>query len=125
MKRRREIALRYRQALSDLEITLPLEATGRDHVYYRYVVRIRKGKKEFMRQVSARGIEIKEPVFKALHQYLGLSDSKFPFTVQAMKESCSLPLYPSLSDEACDQVCQAIRDHLIQPRLEKVKLVTH
>ncbi len=108
--RRRELASRYREALKNLEVILPQEEKARDHVYYRFVIRVPKGKKEFMSALIARGIEVKEPVFKPLHQYLDLADSKFPFTIQAVKESCSLPLYPSLSDEACDRISEAIRE---------------
>lgn len=122
--RRRELARRYREAFRDLAIALPFEDPDRESVYYRYVVRIPKKKREFMRRLALSGIEVKEPVFKPLHQYLGLRDSKFPFTVQALKESCSLPLYPSLSDEACDEVCQAVRDSFAGLLPEKVKLVT-
>lgn len=123
LKRRRDIASHYRGAFSDTGVILPLEETSRDPIYYRFVIRMRKGKREFIRQLLARGIEVKEPVFKPLHQYLGISDYKFPLTTQAMKESCSLPLYPSLSDEACGQVCQAIRDTLVPRRPENVKLI--
>ena len=123
LARRREIASRYREALRNRGLVLPLEDRRREHVYYRYVVRIPKKRKEFMRSLALQGIEVKEPIFKPLHQYLGLADSKFPSTTQAMKESCSLPLHPSLGDEECDQVCQAIRDGFLQPQLEKVKLV--
>lgn len=108
LRRRRELASRYSESLRNSGMILPSEEGDRDHVFYRYVVRIRRKKKEWMRRLVSQGIEVKEPVFKPLHQYLGLADSKFPFTVQAMKESCSLPLYPSLSDEACHQICEAL-----------------
>ena len=124
LARRREIASRYTEALGGWGLGLPLEDPSREHAYYRYVVRLSKKKREFMNELLARGIKVKDPVFKPLHQYLDLSDSHFPFSRQAMKESCSLPIYPSLSDEGCEQVCQAVRDSLKEPRSEKAKLLT-
>ena len=124
LKRRRELASQFKVALGGSGVLSPAQAIGRDHIFYRYVVRVPKRKKEFMRQLLSQGIEVKEPVFKPLHQYLNLADSKFPFTRQAMKESCSLPIYPSLADDACNQICQAIRTGWPSLPSEEVKVLT-
>lgn len=124
LKRRRELAAEYREALGGSGIVFPTDVDGRQHAFFRYVVRIPKRKKEFMRQLLSSGVEVKEPIFKPLHQYLDLADSKFPFTRQAMRESCSLPIYPLLSDETCSQICQAIRGQKLLLSSDKVKVPT-
>ena len=109
IQRRREIASVYHKALRHSSLILPTEDASRDHVFYRYVVRVPQHSKEWLRQIRSRGIDVKEPIFKPLHRYLNLLDSQFPVTAQAMRESYSLPIYPSLEDEACRQVCEAIQ----------------
>ena len=108
VERRRQIARLYREILSETGMILPTEDSNRDHVYFRYVVRIpRKAKDEF-RRLEESGVEVKKPVYKPLHQYLGLSDTSFPHTARAMRESCSLPIYPSLRDEEWKQIHESI-----------------
>ena len=108
IQRRREIASRYTAALQGSGVLAPAADSRRDPVYYRYVVRVTKKPKDWLRQVRNCGIDAKEPVFKPLHRYLNLPDSQFPETTRAMKESCSLPIYPTLSEEACREVLAAI-----------------
>lgn len=107
--RRREIAQRYQESLRNTGVISPFEASGRRSVYYRYVVRISKRQKEWLRRLRVRGIDVKEPVFKPLHQYLGLSSSQFPAASQAFRECGSLPIYPSMTDSECEEICQALR----------------
>lgn len=114
IERRRQIARRYQEVLQNSDVVLPLEDASRDHVFYRYVVRISKKRPDWLRHLTSCGIDAKEPVFKPLHRYLDFSDSQFPNTVRAMKESRSLPIYPSLEDPALDQICEAIRQAGVQ-----------
>lgn len=110
IERRREIASRYKSALQGTGAIPPGEDSHRDHVFYRYVIRVSQRSKEWLKCLESRAIEVKRPVYKSLHEYLGLSGRQFPATTQAMKETLSLPIYPSLSDEACEEVCAAIRE---------------
>jgi perosamine synthetase len=109
IKRRREIASRFQEVLQGLEAALPSEDVDRDHVYYRYVVRVPKNSQSWLEALHARGIDAKRPIFKPLHRYLGFPDSLFPATDRAMKEACSLPIYPSLSSEELGQICQTLQ----------------
>ena len=108
IEERREIAGLYREALSGAEVILPTEDGERDHVYFRYVVRFPKKPKEWLREFEANGIEAKKPVYKPLHQYLQLSDASFPNTAQAMRESCSLPIFPSLTSSEWRQISEGL-----------------
>lgn len=123
LKRRRQLAANYTEAFGSSGVILPCEEEDRTHVFYRYVVRIQRKKREFIKHLISHGIEIKGPIFKPLHQYLGLADSDFPFTQQAMKESVSLPLYPSLSDGECAQICEAIRGKKLSEPPERVEIL--
>lgn len=109
IQRRREIASRYREAFQGSGAALPVEDEDRDHVYYRYVVRVPKKSKQWLRELQGRGIDAKRPLFKPLHRYLDFQNASFPATTQAMKEACSLPIYPSLSAEESHEICEAIR----------------
>ena len=99
IRKRRRIAGLYDKALfSNREVILPRPLRDRDHVYYRYTIRI-KGAGRYIKRIISRGIECKSPVFKPLHRYLHLRDADFPHTSQAAKAAVSIPIYPSLSME--------------------------
>ncbi len=108
IEKRREIAALYKQAFSGSDAILPQDDSQRDHVYFRYVVRFPKKSRERFRQLQADGIEVKKPVYKPLHQYLKLADSLFPNTQQAMRECCSLPIFPSLIEKEQHQISDAL-----------------
>ncbi len=109
IQRRSEIAFHYTQALKETSVIVPVKDDHRDHVYFRYAVRVPKKSGVWLKQLQGQGIDAKRPVFKPLHRYLGLSDKLFPWTTQAMKETCSLPIFPSLSSEDCAAVCAALQ----------------
>lgn len=106
--RRREIALDYDQVLRQGGVSPPPADGGRDHVYYRYLMRVPGDAARWIRALSGRGVDAKPPVFKPLHRYLGLGDRDFPDTRDAMKQACSLPIYPSLTREECGVVSKAV-----------------
>lgn len=65
---------------------------------YRYVIRLKKIKiVDFIRQMAEKKIEIKRPVYRPLHHYLGLSRKEFPVTEQVYQSAVSLPIYPKLT----------------------------
>lgn len=122
IERRRQIAGQYARNLGGLGFILPQEGEARDHVYYRYVVRIPKKLKAVMKNMESGGVEVKRPVFKPLHRYLNYPDAAFPAASRAMAEACSLPIFPSLSLEDCGHVCRMIQSAAAQPDSAKVVL---
>ena len=110
VERRREIARGFHAAFQGTGVCIPRGDESRDHVYYRYVIRISQRVREWFARFQKKGVDVKRPVFKPLHRYLKLPDRGFPQTVRAMKEACSLPIYPSMTPEECDGVCGAIRE---------------
>jgi len=110
--RRKEIAGRYRTALSEIQgLVLPHYArAGFDHVYQNYVVRSARGN-EFSEHLKRNGVEVltqfRKPYYK--HEALRLVDRGFPETEALSREVCSLPMNVELADEEIDNVIETVR----------------
>ena len=105
LERRKAIASRYRERLRALPVQLPLDPPGREHVYYRFVVKGPLPADHYLAGLQALGVEARRPVFRPLHRYLGLQG--FPGAEEAWEKAVSLPLYPSLLDEEVERVVAA------------------
>lgn len=112
IKRRQEIAERYRNGLQDIDdLLLPhYNDPRRDHVYQNYVVRSRQGD-EFSNYLKANGVEVlvqfRKPYYK--HEALKLEDRGFPETEALSREVCSLPMNVEITDDEVDYVVSVIR----------------
>jgi dTDP-4-amino-4,6-dideoxygalactose transaminase len=110
--RRKAIAERYRQGLSDLpDLLLPhYDRPGFDHVYQNYTVRSKQGN-DFSEFLKANGIEVltqfRKPYYK--HEALKLVDRGFPETEALSREVCSLPMCVEIEDEEVDYVIEVVR----------------
>jgi len=109
--RRKEIAEFYTKNLLwyNNNFEFPKSKRGKEHIFYRYIIKTHGRAKEFFKCLYKMGIESKSPVYKPLHQYLGLSNNKFPNTTEAMKSAVSLPIYPSLSNKEVKMVIEAVK----------------
>ncbi|MCB9800525.1 MAG: DegT/DnrJ/EryC1/StrS family aminotransferase [Candidatus Omnitrophica bacterium] len=97
VRARRKIAEFYNGELKKLELELPVDTPERPHIYFRYVLRASAAKTQgLIRALNRGGIEAKQPVYKPLHRYLKLSDRDFPVASEAVKTTCSLPIFPAL-----------------------------
>ena len=91
--RRKAIAQRYREVLSDLpDLLLPhYDDPRRDHVYQNYTLRSKQGS-DFSDFMKANGVEaltqFRKPYYK--HEALKLEDRGFPETEALSREVCSL-----------------------------------
>ena len=56
---------------------------------------------------AAAGVAMRRGVDALLHRDYQLSDSQFPNAVRCYRTTCSIPLYPSLSDRDVDRICAA------------------
>ncbi|MFH1921167.1 MAG: DegT/DnrJ/EryC1/StrS family aminotransferase [Planctomycetota bacterium] len=112
IERRKEIAEKYRIALSDLaDLLLPhYDRKGFDHVYQNYTIRS-KQESAFSDYLKDNGIEVltqfRKPYYR--HEALGLVDRGFPVTEAISREVCSLPMNPELSNEEVDKVISVVR----------------
>lgn len=110
--RRKEIAERYRQALSDLpDLLLPhYDDPRRDHIYQNYTVRSKQGN-EFSDYLKKNGVEVltqfRKPYYK--HEALKLEDRGFPETEALSREVCSLPMNVEITDDEIDYVIKVVR----------------
>jgi dTDP-4-amino-4,6-dideoxygalactose transaminase len=110
--RRKEIAERYRAALSDLaDLMLPhYTDPRRDHVYQNYVVRSGQGD-AFSDYLKANGVEVLVQFRKPYYRYeaLRLEDRGFPETEALSREVCSLPMNVEITNEEIDYVISVVR----------------
>ncbi|MBF0486227.1 MAG: DegT/DnrJ/EryC1/StrS family aminotransferase [Candidatus Omnitrophica bacterium] len=92
---RRSLARLYSERLKGLDMTFPFHSLLTTPVFYRYVVKISGRAQKVITGMKKRGINCERPLYKPVHQYLKLKG--FPVTENLMKDSISLPIYPSLS----------------------------
>jgi dTDP-4-amino-4,6-dideoxygalactose transaminase len=110
--RRKAIASRYRELLSDLpDLMLPhYDRPGFDHVYQNYTLRSKQGS-AFSDHMKAHGVEVltqfRKPYYK--HEALKLKDTGFPVTEAISREVCSLPMSVEITDDEVEYVVQVAR----------------
>lgn len=110
--RRKEIAEKYRLALSDLpDLLLPhYNDPRRDHIYQNYTVRSIQGS-EFSEYLKKNGVEVltqfRKPYYK--HGALKLVDRGFPETEALSRDVCSLPMNVEIDDGQIDYVISVAR----------------
>lgn len=112
IERRKAIAGRYREALSDLpDLLLPhYEDPRRDHIYQNYTVRSKQGN-DFSEFLKANGVEVltqfRKPYYR--HEALKLEDRGFPETEALSREVCSLPMNVEIDDDEVAYVIEVVR----------------
>jgi perosamine synthetase len=104
--RRLAIAGRYHDALQERRLSLPVWPSGRDHIFYRYVIRTER-LPVLLDAGRDADISYRRPVFKPLHHYLGMTG--YPETDAAFRESASLPIYPTLSDAEMQTIVEHVQ----------------
>ena len=118
-EKRHQAADIYNQALAEIDVTTPLEASGNCHVYHLYVIRTRH--REALRQhLNEHGIGtgIHYPVPVHLQKscsHCGLGMGSLPVTESAANEVLSLPMYAELSHEQIQRVVTEIQNFLLNP----------
>ncbi|MSR05592.1 MAG: DegT/DnrJ/EryC1/StrS family aminotransferase [Gemmatimonadetes bacterium] len=111
---RRSRARRYDAGLAGVKaVSAPPVALGNEHVFHQYTIRTTR-RDELQAHLKAKGIGSKVYYPGPLHLQpcfapLGYRAGQFPVSEQAARDVLSLPIYPELSDDACDTVSDAIR----------------
>lgn len=105
--KRREIAAFYDKNLKSKNILLP-DNKEKNHIYFRYVIRVKPAAAKVIKALKGRGIEAKRPVFKPLHRYLDLDKGKFPNTEAVFNSAVSLPIYPGLTSSEAKFIVKAL-----------------
>lgn len=107
---RRALAARYRTRLAGGPVDVPAEREP-GHVYHLFVVRT-AGREAFQAHLRAAGVEtlVHYPIpLTRQAAFASEAPGVCPEADRAAAEVCSLPLYPSLSDEDVDYVTDAVR----------------
>ncbi|HSE59361.1 MAG TPA: DegT/DnrJ/EryC1/StrS family aminotransferase, partial [Nitrospiraceae bacterium] len=122
--RRRRIAEAYWQALAGTptgeRLIGPPFPPGRTHVYFRYVVRLKADgpcgssaatvdlTDSLLARFHAAGLQVRRPVFRPLHQYLG--HKGFPASEEAYRAALSIPIYPAMTGEDLQRCLATIQE---------------
>ena len=100
IKLRRKIARHYIKFLNAPEIKLPTE--NAEHIYYRFVVRLKADCDWLLRELVKKGVGCARPVFLPLHRQLNMKS--YPVTDRTWQTALSIPIYPSLRAKEIEQV---------------------
>ena len=122
LERRRAMAVRYLEELSNLPLRLPADAPAGDtHSWHLFVIRLtdaaRCTRDEVIQRLSDRGIGTSVH-YVPLHRHpywrdrYGLTSEMFPAADAAYLSMVSIPLYTAMSDADQDRVIDALREVL-------------
>ena len=106
---RRRVAARYDALLAGIDgVVLPRPAAG--HVYHQYTVRLPGGRRDAVAEgLRRRGVASMVYYPETLDRYGGRTHGALPHARRAAAEVLSLPIYPTLSEEAQEHVAVALR----------------
>ena len=110
---RRKAAMYYSQRLQGLlDIKTPVEKEGAQHVYHLYTVLCNR-RDELRAHLKKHGVEtnINYPVslpFLPAYSYMSKSPRDFPVAHESQSRILSLPLFPEISRDQQDYVCDLI-----------------
>ena len=113
-ERRRQIACKYNQSLGKLGINTPGDSMENlaGHVYHLYVIQV-ANREQFQSDLMQLGVGTAVHYPKPIHHQLAfqgvcVTDGALGVTEQACRTVVSLPLYPEMTDEAVEMVCDSI-----------------
>ncbi len=114
--KRRNLAKRYSEILSEVMVQVPIEAEGNQHVYYAYVVK-HPERDYILSELKKKNINLNISYPWPIHtmtgfSYLGYLDGDLPITEKLSKIIFSLPMYPTLDQKTQDYVSKSIADIL-------------
>lgn len=112
IKRRKEIAKIYEQRLADVKhvITPPHK---KEHIYTHYIIKINRNRDAFARALKERGIStglhyIPLHLLSYYKHKYNLKITAFGSALSSYQQILSLPMYPALSDEEVNYICDQI-----------------
>ncbi len=112
-EKRREVAKRYSEGISNPAIQLPqCNVTGKDHVFHLYVIRS-KQRDKLQQYLTKNGIQtvIHYPIPPHKQSaYKDWNNQSFPLTEALHEEVLSLPISPIIDRQAIDFICNTIQN---------------
>jgi dTDP-4-amino-4,6-dideoxygalactose transaminase len=123
--RRQQVARWYRERLAgDERMILPVEPEDRTHVYHLFVVRLpdrQRAYQELAEQGIGVGLHYPIPLhLQAAYRDMGWRTGDFPEAEQAAASILSLPMFPHLTEEQVDHVCNVLQVCLDRAPFERV-----
>jgi UDP-4-amino-4,6-dideoxy-N-acetyl-beta-L-altrosamine transaminase len=118
--RRHEIAKKYNDLLSDLDLILPHQSEDCHSSYHLYVIRVKKGKaiqrKELFERLRVNGIMVNVHYIPIYHhpfyQKFEFNYSEYPESESYYSEAISIPIYFGLEDTEIDLIVNKIKTPL-------------
>lgn len=112
--KRKLIARYYSEEFSNLGVILPTSKRHKEHIFYRYVIRINKSAniKRYFSEFKKKNVICDSPVYKPLHVYQGLSKKDFVNTEDIINSAISIPIYPSLTENEMNYVSSIVKEVL-------------
>jgi dTDP-4-amino-4,6-dideoxygalactose transaminase len=110
---RRKLAQRYRERLAGDGISMPVEKQDRKHVYHLFTIGC-TDKEVVQRTLSDADIGWGEHYPIPIHMqpafsHLGKGEGSYPVAEKLMRELISLPMFPELTLEEVDRVCDVLK----------------
>lgn len=112
---RRRIGSMLREGLADTSLELPAPASANgDHVYHLFITRTKR-REELRAFLDERGVSTAVHYPIPIHRTeayaeLGLGEGSLPVAERLAEEICTLPLFPTMSEEQVEQVIEAVQD---------------
>ena len=114
--RRQQIAEKYNQAFSNLDLQIPLQAPNRTHVYYKYtiVTNSLEQRIELQESLTSKGIQTERIYPRLVPEqpvYLNSLDCRtegINISKNVVERLLCLPIYPEMKDSEVDAVIEAM-----------------
>jgi dTDP-4-amino-4,6-dideoxygalactose transaminase len=102
--------------LGDLPLFLPREAPDRYHVWHLYVTMMER-RDEVKKRLEARGIQtgLHYPIpvhLQKAYRHLRYGAGDFPVSERVGRQCLTLPMFPEMTNEQQDTVCEAVAEVL-------------
>ncbi|MEO7675774.1 MAG: DegT/DnrJ/EryC1/StrS family aminotransferase [Verrucomicrobiota bacterium] len=112
--RRAEIAARYSHAFAGLPLELPVLAEGNTHIFHVYALLAEK-RDALQKFLGERGVPViiyyPQPLhLQKVYEDLNFRRGDFPVAESVSEKSLPLPMYPELTDEQVDYVCEMVAE---------------
>jgi dTDP-4-amino-4,6-dideoxygalactose transaminase len=112
-EKRRKIAAMYEKLLRNSDVITPVEMPGMRHVYHLYVVRV-QNREAIQAKLKNKGIMTGVHYPTALpnlpaYAYLAYRPEDFPVSTKYSREILSLPMFPELSNDQIEYVCEQVK----------------
>ena len=115
-EQRRAVASMYKELLKELPLIVPKEKQDREHVYHLFVIRVMAEERdklaEFLKNNGIdTGLHYPIPIhLQKSYMGLGYKQGDFPVAEKYVKEILSLPIFPGMTDEEVEYVCDKIKE---------------